>query len=335
MRGATEAARKVKKVFNALKGSLGKVQRPTPTDAITQLLLGVFSRNQPETKAREMVDRLRSLVVDYNELRVIPVGELADALDSRNPDSWRKCEDVSRALNHIFAIEHAVSLERVKTLPRKDARAYLDRINGLDPYTRARIRLLGFEWHAIPLDEAMWAYCQRESLVDRKAPLDEAQAFLERQVDEADALDFVALLRRQAWSDLAAVIRKGQGPKIESTAPDRKSTNMLQAIAGGAQIEEPELVLVDEVGLEIELDAPRTKKKSAASSKSKPAKSGANSSARTMSTKPSAKPPVTRSASRSSKRTSGRGGKSPALAAPSAPAKKISATSTMNDADDD
>lgn len=262
MRGATESAKKVKKAFAALKNSLGKIPRSTPTDPITQLLMGVFSRNLPETKAKEIVDQLRALVVDYNELRVIPVGEMAEAIENRTADLWRKCEDVSRALNVIFAVEHAVSLDRVKGLPRKDAKAYLDRIPGLEPYTRGRIRLLGFEWHAIPLDEAMWAWCVREELVDPKATLEEAQAFLERQVDEADAPDFVALVRKQAWSDCAAQVRKGQAPRIESTAPDRKSTNMLQAIAGGATIDEPDLDLELEDGeIAGEEPAPASKKK--------------------------------------------------------------------------
>jgi endonuclease III len=279
MRGATESAKKVKKAFTALKNSLGKIPRSTPTDPITQLLLGIFSRNLPEAKAKEIVDQLRSMVVDYNELRVIPVGELAEAIELRTPDLWRKCEDVSRALNVIFAIEHAVSLDRVKTLPRKDAKAYLDRIPGLEAYTRARIRLLGFEWHAIPLDEAMWAWCIREELVDPKATLEEAQAFLERQIDEADAPDFVALVRKQAWAECAALVRKGQAPRIESAAPDRKSTNMLQAIAGGAAIDEPDLDLELEDEL-VEAPAPSAKKKGAkAAAAEKPAKAKAKKSA--------------------------------------------------------
>src|SRR5262245_45991959 len=131
MRGATEAAKKLRKVFSALKSAHGKVQRPTPTDPITQLLLGIFSRNQPENKAKEIVEQLRALVVDYNELRVIPVGEMCDAVEAKTPEMWRKCEDLSRALNSIFATEHAVSLDRIKAMPRKDARAYLDNVRGL------------------------------------------------------------------------------------------------------------------------------------------------------------------------------------------------------------
>ncbi|MDX2198240.1 MAG: hypothetical protein SF069_04615 [Phycisphaerae bacterium] len=241
MRGATEAAKRVKKVFASLKSSLGKVPRLPVADPITQLLLGVFSRSLPETKAREIVDHLRSLVVDYNELRVIPPHELAAEL-SGIPDAYRKCEDVSRAFNAIFAIEHSVSLDRVKGLPKRDMVAYLEKVPGLEPYTRARIRLLGFEQPAAPLDEAMWAYGRAEEFIDPKCDLEEAQAFLERTLSDDDLPDFVALLKRQAWSDYGSAVKKGQTARIASIAPDRKSTNMLLEVAGGqVPDDEPEL----------------------------------------------------------------------------------------------
>lgn len=300
MRGATEAAKKLRKVFSSLKSAHGKIQRPTPTDPITQLLLGIFSRNQPENKAREIVEKLRSLVVDYNELRVIPVGEMCDAIEVKTQEMWRKCEDLSRALNAIFATEHSVTVDRLKSMPRKDARAYLDQIRGLEPYTRARIRLLGFEWHAVPLDEAMWAYCQKHELVDPRASLEDAQNFLERQIDESDALDFVALLRKQAWADFGAAVRKGQTPRVESAAPDRKSTNMLQAIAGGATLDEPDLDLED---ADIELDAPEpaVKKKpgkAASKSKAKPQKAERKSKANVAVAAKAEKPSKSKSAAR-------------------------------------
>ena len=260
MRGATEATKKVKKVFTSLKNAHGKLPRPAPSDAVTQLILGVFSRNMPEAKARELVEKLRAFVVDYNELRVIPPAELAEHLGG-GQDIWRKCEDVSRALNHIFAIEHAVTLDRVKAMPKKEMLAYLDRVGGLEAYTRARIRLLGFEQHAMPLDEAMWAYCLDNELVDSKCSLDEAQAFLERVVAEEDAPEFFAVLKKQSWSDFGAAVKKGQGPRVASIAPNRKSTNMLAEVAGGGQLDEAPLDLDDEMAAELGLEETTPKKK--------------------------------------------------------------------------
>src|ERR1051326_2761421 len=112
MRGATHAAKKVKQVFSSLRSKLGKVQRPPTTDPITQIILGVFSRDVPESRAKEALETLRAMVVDYNELRVIPPIELAETIGDY-PEARLKCEDISRALNKIFSIEHALTLDRV------------------------------------------------------------------------------------------------------------------------------------------------------------------------------------------------------------------------------
>lgn len=232
MRGATRCAQRVKQLVRRLRSRLGRVQLPSVGDPIAQLILGIFSRDMPEPKAREALARLCTMVVDYNELRVIPPLELAHLVGDY-PHVRIKCEDLSRALNRIFAIEHNVSLDRAAGLPRKDQLAYLNRIDGLEPYTRARIRLLGFGQHAIPLDEAMWAYARQKGIVDARCSLEEAQAFLERQVPEDQALEFFALLRKQAWNELGTLVRKQKVERILSVPPDRTSRNMLQQVAAG------------------------------------------------------------------------------------------------------
>lgn len=243
MKGATQCAQRVRQVVRSLRNAAGRVTLPQVGDPIAQLVLGIFSRDVPESRAREALDRLRGAVVDYNELRVMPVHELVDVV-GEYPGVRNKCEDLTRALNRIFAIEHAVTLDRFVGGGRKDVVAYLDRIDGLEDYTRARIRLLGLQQHAFPLDEAMWAYARREGMVDGKCPLGEAQAFLERQVAGEEALEIFALLRREAWSEMGSAVKRGEVERILSVPPDRTSRNMLRQVAeaaAGGPVEEDEL----------------------------------------------------------------------------------------------
>lgn len=232
MRGATQCARRVRQLVRSLRTKLGKIGRPAAGDAITQMILGIFSRDVPESKAREALDRLRAVVVDYNELRVVPPIEMAEMVGSL-PDARLKCEDLSRALNKVFAFEHEVLLERLRELSRKEVREYLEEIDGLDAYTRARVRLLGLHQHAVPLDEAMWAYARKEKIVDQRCPLEEAQAFLERRVSEDEAVEFVGLIEKQAWAEMGAAVRAGEVGRIASVPPDRTTRNMLQMVASG------------------------------------------------------------------------------------------------------
>ena len=248
MRGATQCARRVKQGLQSLRQKLGKVSRPHATDPITQVVLGVLSRNVPETKARHALDVLRGHVVDFNELRVIPIIELSELLHDY-PDGRTKCEDINRALNGIFALEHDVTLEHLRTAPQREVLSYLAGIDGLEPYTRARIRLLGLGQHAVPLDEAMWAYARRQRMVDAHCSLDEAQSFLERQLDAEQGLEFVALVHKQAWSEHAAAVQAGEVERIHSVPPERRTSHMLADLA-------PAAVAAPDFGDDADFDSP-------------------------------------------------------------------------------
>lgn len=250
MKGATDCARRLKSLVRSLRAKLGKGGRRTSGDAVTQMILGILSRDVPESKARAALDRLWSTVVDYNELRVVPAIELTEMLGDY-PDARLKSEDLSRSLNSIFMYEHDVSLERLTGASRKDIVAFLDGIVGIDPYTHARVRLYGFGLHAVPLDCAMWAYARKMEIVDPKSALEVAQAFLERRLSEKEAPEVVALLEQQAWADMGAAVRAGRVEPIRSVPPDRTSRNMLQMVAAGQDTS----VVIDVSAVEID-DAP-------------------------------------------------------------------------------
>jgi chemotaxis protein histidine kinase CheA len=280
MRGATECAKRLKLLISSLRSQLGKVNPPTPGDPITQMLMGILSRDVPTTKAAEGVDRLRGMVVDYNELRVIPPIELFEVLGDM-PEARTKAEDISRSLNSIFAMEHDVSFERAAQMNKRDLNEYLLKIDGLEAYTRARVRLLGLQKHAIPLDGAMWAYARQQEIVNPKSDLEESQQFLERQIKDSDALEVVALLYAQAWSECGNAVKKGQVEAIRSTPPDRTARNMLQMIAGNVPAEPDEVPSAaapaaaekgkERAATKTAAKAKNTKKKPAAKKASKPA----------------------------------------------------------------
>lgn len=276
MRGAADCTRKLKSLVNSLKQKGGRVPPPPLGDPVMQLVLGVLTRDAPEARALEAMEKMRTAVVDFNELRVIPPIELAEWLGDFS-DSRLKAEDISRALNHIFAIEHTVSLERASEMPPRDALTYLQKVDGLDPYVVARIRLLGFRHPAFPLDEAMWAYARQVGAVHAKAPLDECQQFLERHIPADDAVEIFALLRKAAWAELAGAVRKRQVERITSTPPDRTSRNMLQAIQSG-QLDAPEglpLELAIDPDAEAVEPAAERKKSARAASRPRPAAAAA------------------------------------------------------------
>lgn len=308
MRGATECARCLKQLIRSLRTKLGKLGRPAAGDAITQMILGVFARDVPESKARAALDRLRALVVDYNELRVVPPIEMAELVGALS-DARLKCEDLSRALNKVFAIEHEVSLERLRELPRKEVCEYLEKIDGLDAYSRARIRLLGLQQHAIPLDEAMWAYARRQKIVDRRCPLDEAQRFLERRIPEDEAPEVVRLIEKQAWTEMAAAVRAGEVERIASVPPDRTASNMLQMVASGRSATSAAASAVEPAEPDDTAQAEKPKP-AAGPIKKRPVAKVARRSARKTAVKPKAHAPAKPAAKKRARTPTGKKGKS-------------------------
>jgi hypothetical protein len=252
------------------------------------MILGVFSRDVPESKARAALDRLRATVVDYNELRVVPPIEMTELVGAL-PDARLKCEDLSRALNRVFALEHEVSLERLREMSRREVAEYLDEVDGLDAYSRARVRLLGLQQHAVPLDEAMWAFSRKEKIIDRNCSLEEAQAFLERRIPDGEALEFVGLIEKQSWSEMGAAVRNGEVERIISIPPDRTARNMLQMVASGRSVtadassteDEGESAAVAKPGAKPKRKArPRKAKKPKPAAKSRRKKSAAKAASR-------------------------------------------------------
>lgn len=259
MRGATQCAKRLKQFVASLRSKQGKLSPPPTTDPITQVLLGVLSRDMPESRARAALDGLRNLVVDYNELRVIPVFELTEMLGDYAA-ARTKAEDISRALNDIFARQHDVSLDHLREMNKRDVQQYLAEIDGLDPYTCARVRLLGLEQHAIPLDEAMWAAARAEEIVDAKCGLDEAQSFLERQIASDDALEFIAALHKHAWDKFADAVEAGEGERIRSTPIEHKTSHMLQDLSPAAPVDDLDAFPEDAVAAPVAEDAAAPKR---------------------------------------------------------------------------
>lgn len=226
MKGAKQCAQRLRRVLRSLRSKAGRVAPPPTGDPIRQLVLGIFSRDVPEVRAKEALSRLMEVVVDYNDLRVMSPAEMAE-IASKLPDTRRKCEDLSRALNWIFLREHDVTLDHLLEASKKDVLAYLGQIEGLDEYTRARVRLLGLGKHAFPLDSAMWEYACQVQIVSPDAPHAEAQAFLERQIPEKDALTVFAQMRKVAWAECGAKVRRGTARRVSGAPLERTTTHML------------------------------------------------------------------------------------------------------------
>ena len=155
-------------------------------------------------------DKLMRGSVDVNDLRAMLVKEQVSLIGVRYPLAQDRCTLMRRTLMDIYKREHKVSLERLRNLTKKEAKAYIEGLAGITPFVAARTQLLGLQVHAVPVDQAtVDVLVEAEVLSDASDPV-EVAALLSRHVLAEDALEAHAALRKATDRFLAS----GRVPRL-------------------------------------------------------------------------------------------------------------------------
>ena len=130
-------------------------------------------------------------------MRVCLADELAGMIGERYPKAVERCARLRSALNELYRREHAVTLARAAGLGKREAREYLDSLEGMPPFVSARVALLALGGHAFPLDERIHQVLLEEGAVPADLRLPDAAGWLERQLRAGEALP--AYLTLETW----------------------------------------------------------------------------------------------------------------------------------------
>jgi hypothetical protein len=144
------------------------------------------------------MELLEKEFVDLNELRVATDLEVQELLGARYPEIEKRVALITQALNYIFEREHTMSLERLRTLSKRDARQFLKEIPDIHPFVEAYIMVHALEGNCVPLDQKMLDYLVQNGAADPALSLEEAQRFVEHHVKAEEAYEFFRLLRTAA-----------------------------------------------------------------------------------------------------------------------------------------
>ena len=151
MKDSSEYAVHLRRLCNRLQRSGAKITEPESFDVTTELLLGCLSGYMTENKSRTALNKLRNNFVDYNELRVTRTAEVIEIL-GRGFSPYRPVFDqMLRLLRSIFDEQDHLDLEHLKHLGKREARAFLEELDGATPYVVSRAMLRGLEGHAFPV----------------------------------------------------------------------------------------------------------------------------------------------------------------------------------------
>jgi endonuclease III len=178
-----------------------------------------------ESAAQKALREITRAFVDWNDLRVSRVEEVAEVLGRDAVACRATALALTAALRGVFDEHHKISLATLKKLGKRPARQDLEKIEGVSRFVINYCLLTSLEAHAIPLTEQMTEYLKRNGIIDANADAEDLEGFLTRCVAAKDAYEFYVLLRRESES-----------PKVpEDERPSRPAQGQKRAAQGVAR----------------------------------------------------------------------------------------------------
>lgn len=240
MKRGSEYAKRVKQLSHQMTRKFGKPELPEPPDPIHQLIIGILSENTADAKAAALFHRIREQMVDLNELRVTPPMELAEMIGTAVPQAREKADRIIRVLNEIRSRQDTLDLSFLKQRGRREAREFLESLEGVGPYAAASVVVHSLGGHAIPVDFLTIYVLRKENVVEGSANQAEVQGFLERNVAAADGRAFAILLNCHVAAEGARVAVPRLPEMLNLKAPELpkpKRPTMERPIMAGAKSE--------------------------------------------------------------------------------------------------
>ena len=198
MKNATKHADELRSLFKKLMREEKPPERES-MDALQALVRGAMSYDVPDNKAGDAMKAINREFVDLNELRVATDLEIQELLGVRYPQIEKRVAMITQSLNNIFEREHTLSLDRFKSVNKKETRQFIRELPDIHPFVEAYLVLMAFEGHAVPLDDEMLAVLKDEEIVDEETTLVDAQKFVEHNTKADECYDMFICLRRAAF----------------------------------------------------------------------------------------------------------------------------------------
>ena len=200
MKNATKHADTLKSLCKKLVKEHPATEKDS-ADALRTLVRAAMSYDVADAKAEEAMKAIEKEFVDLNELRVATDLEIQELLGVRYPDIERRVAMITQALNNIFEREHTLSLERLKTVSRRDARQFLRELPDIHPFVEAYVMLYAFDGHTFPVDNEILSLLRDEEVVEEDATVEDAQKFVKHNLKAEEMHPFFRAVRAAAFQD--------------------------------------------------------------------------------------------------------------------------------------
>jgi endonuclease III len=208
MKNGKEYSKKVQKLYRSLKRKYPGVQKAIYDEPVDALVYAIISAELSEAAAQSAIKRLADYFVDWNDLRISRVEEIAEAIGPEASAARDIASALTTALRAVFSKYNMVSLKALYKMSKRPAKGVLEKIDGTNRFVVDYCMLTSLHGHAIPLTKKMIEYLRSNELVHAGADEREIGGFLARQISAENAYEFYSLLRRQSEARKAGKKKK-------------------------------------------------------------------------------------------------------------------------------
>ncbi len=185
-----------------------------------ELLYSFLLWDSNSTLAHAAYRKLVEAFVDLNHLRVAMPEEVVAIIGEKYPKSEHRAARLRAVLQDIFRREHTLSLARLSTQGKREARHYLESLEGMHGFVSGRLLLFNFGTHAVPLDDRLRVMLTEEHAIDPILSISEAQHWVEHQIPAENAQAVTQAFLH--WIDSTALPRHGR--EIDSEPKSKAKT---------------------------------------------------------------------------------------------------------------
>ncbi|GEM_PF-460226 len=161
---------------------------PSDREPIGELVYSFLLWEASTSRADNAYKRILSQFVDFNDLRVSRRPELEAALGKTYPNIDERIMRLQAALQDVYVREYEVSLGVLDKLSKRDARKYLESLEGMPPYVAARVTLFVLGAHAVPVERRLLDQLIEAGVLEEGTDIEKAQGLLERHIKAEDGV---------------------------------------------------------------------------------------------------------------------------------------------------
>ncbi|MFA5251600.1 MAG: hypothetical protein WC454_03320 [Phycisphaerae bacterium] len=208
MKDSKEYSKKMINLYRSLKRKCSMVPKVTYDESVDALVYAIVSAELSEEAAQSAIKRFKEHFVDWNDLRVSRIEEIAEVLGPDVAAPKETAAALTAALRSVFNKYNMVSLKSLCKMSKRPARGVLEKMEGINRFVVDYCMLTSLRGHAIPLTKKMVEYLKNNELVHPEANEEEIEGFLARQISAGNAYGFYSLLRQESETCVASETKK-------------------------------------------------------------------------------------------------------------------------------